>query len=954
MAQQLPQQKPRQSSRPARDLVEPANPVLFVAAGPLAAQTVKDLSEVADVLHVRLSGQFGYVTLLPSSGGGLTRSLSAGFLITGREDQQKDQHEYRPPYSDADPWDERLRSLMRQLRPDHAMTPFGEPAQSTLKVYAIFDLRNLECVKAGLQAIAAIRREPLDLDLTGVLLTGRTAHFHAQENEYQHGLKYILDANRADCLLHRLYVLDGKTTKQYWLQSEADMARVAAECIWHHGFAPYSAVLRKHERTRLSARQPIEEVLGSLHVRVMRSDRAVIQGAVAWEVRRRLFSKEDTTSPASEGRELEAIAKEVGEELAEIYESNRKKKQAGSAPSLADQKVLAQRAHAALEKGLRSACGDRPSDRVRPRLRRFFEAFRHELSGVQTRVLLIDRRHMRQEAYEGLRQAAGHLGALPRGAAFRTASGQTIRKRVRAHDLVGTIPVESRVRPVLALPPDVIPAEEPPVESPEFLLPRPPSLLCQIGGLLLLVLGAGTVWATLGMDANHLWLALAGVLVLGGASWLNWPPEAVVHQRTAQRPFEEDKAPWLPYRMKVGVWRIVAGVVGLAGGIALGIRTLRVPAENAVNSLEAWLVLIAAAGAGVAAFVPRSDSHVRGVARDTDDLASLLYPWWRWIAFGVLLVVWASIVATWSLRLRAEPEAWVVAASAGTLLTLGIGLLTFPLTNDYQFIFCPPPPPQPDWRGKQAPLPVASEVEKYVLSLRRWTGSLLPERSAPMTLTQPGSPSSTASPGGGKLLDPLARRALFESRPGPMMEEEVLCWPYHQRGVGSVLDAVVPNWPSVLCDACLTEVRGDVNDPQQWVDCLLAELDQAVAESLPMEQVFALHLVKKWMEGRPLQDLLALLKPNPHWLERYFEQAVAPLWSVPTQDYDIKAGVVALDRHLSELAALEDETAAAYRLVRVEWAQAGLVVLARLVQGVGPGSLERMEAADEEAEATAC
>jgi hypothetical protein len=886
-------------SRFACDLVEPANPVLFLAAGPLAVQALQELPHVANVLHVRLSGQFGYVTLLPTSDGGLNRSVAVDSQIPPLESRR----EQRPPYLDADPWDERLRSLVRKFRPHQAITPFGEPMQSTIKVYAIYDLRHTECVRAGLRAIETIRREPLQLDLTGLLLTGRTARFHANEDEYRNGLKLVLEANQADCLLHRLYVLDGKNAKQYWLQSEIAMAWVAAECIWHHGLAPYSAALRKHERTRLSARQPIEEVFGSLHARIMKSDRTVVQTAVALEVKKCLFSKQDMSSSCSEGQELQAIARQVGDELSRIYESSSKTKVAGSSAALADQKLFAKRAHAALTKGLRSACGDHPSQQVRPRLRRFLEAFRNELSRLQTLVLLIDCRRMRQEAYEGLRQAASRLGALPLLAYRWFVAGPTTWDRAGPKGAGEFGRLESRVRSLPPLPADVTPPDKTRVEPPKVLLPTPPSRLRQIGGLLLLVLGTGTAWATLGPNANHLWLLLAAALAFGGTIWLDWPSKTAWHQRTERRPNEEDQGLCLHYRLKVGGRRIAAGSVTLVVGIGLGIWSFRLAPGKSIGSIGDWLVLTAAAGAAMLAFVPRSDDHVRGVPGDASDLASVLYPWWRWIAYGVLLAVWAWIVSTWSLRLRPDKEWWLSAGLAGTLLSLALGLLTFPLTGRRGFYFHPPREPDPDWRSKPAPAPVASEVEKYLISLRRWCTSLLPDRSAPIT-------------------------------------EDVLHWPYPQR-VGSILDAVVPNWPAVLADACLTEMRSDVNDPQQWAECLLEELDHVEADSLPMEQVFALHLVKKWIKGRPMPEVISLLRPDPHWLERYFEHAVAPLWSVPTQDYDIKAGVVVLDRHLSELAALEDETAATYRLQRVEWPETGMVVLARLVQGVGPGIIEQ-------------
>lgn len=372
--------------------VTPAHPVVLLAAGPLARQVLRELPGVASALNVQISGPFGYVELLdppdveaphrtvwlepdlPSA-----RAPEAADLSPGAAEPDD-----RPrPVPAA--WDQRLRSLLRQLRPPAEILPFEGTPPASVQIYVVLDLRRPESIAAGLAAARSFRQEPMPLDLTGILLTGRTAQSQPDEERWRAGLAEVLRANRDTFLLHRIYLMDGRNARQEWLQTEGDHARMAAELIFHHGLSEYSQSLRQHEQARVSPRQSLDGVCGSFACRTMRSDRAAVGLAVAGELYAPLFPAERGGPPsAADVREMEGVARALGGRLRDIF--------------LHEASDPAGPIRDALRESLVVACGDRPLGR----LRAFLQSLSVEADRLMVQTPILDRRRRRRLAAEGL------------------------------------------------------------------------------------------------------------------------------------------------------------------------------------------------------------------------------------------------------------------------------------------------------------------------------------------------------------------------------------------------------------------------------------------------------------------------------------------------------------------------------------------------------------------------
>jgi hypothetical protein len=660
-------------NRPPRGpaFVTPANPTLFLAAGPLACRAVENLAAVARSLHVRISGPFGYLNIAGQQGTLQRRSGHSPALppIDTSPGQQAE--------SDAE-WQERLLSMLRRLRPLGVVPWLGSEVGGGgggggIQVYAIFDLGDEPAVAAGLQAVRDLRKEPMPLDVTGVLLTGRTATFRVDEERWRRPLRLLLQQCEEECLLHRIYFMDGHDACKHWLQTEEDHARMAAELVFHHGLSPYRDLLRRREQTRLSAEQPLHEVCGAFACRTMRSDRAAIARPVAEVIHRHLFPGAGYLLPADQVGQVHLVARDLGKALRGLFE-----KRAG-----ASAEELAGPVHALLGEALRTAGKGGP----RERLRYFLEALLPELKHLETVGQIIDRVHQR-------RAAASEVLAL--------------------------------------LPPPPLPVEPPPPE------PAPP------------------------------------------------------------------------------FWKYVAAAV-------LGVMGLSLAACGL------W--------SGLSLFVP---------------------------------ILGAALVA------------------AGLVCAL------LPAKD-------PPPEPRPKRPERRPPprfefRPVGAAMSELLAPLRSWCHALTAQ-------LEQSSPNGT------------------------------LAWPA-SREAGTILDAMVSDWRERLAKRCLQDLEPSVRDEERWAELLLSELVPSEVEAGSLEEAFCLHAVDDWLAARSWEELLELLEPDPRWLQRFFEQAVAPQWSEGAQNLHFDAGVVAYDKQLCPMLGPDNHHDATYRLAPVDWPQAGTVVFVRIVQGL--------------------
>jgi hypothetical protein len=265
------------------------------------------------------------------------------------------------------------------------------------------DLRDHDCVNKAIEIVKVVRQEPMRIDITAIPMTGRCADYEADEVRWQEGDAIFTKACDSQALVHRIYYMDGRDTRQYWLRTQADLAHMAAEFVLHHGLSPYSDLARKHEGARLSQKEAPQDSCGSFCCRTLESDDFQVRNILADAIYERLCL-DQPSQLANEGdvKSATEAAATFAKNLEEVF--NQERKTAADATHVSRSSSLAQllnRVERLLEASLTQVCQDAPIVKIPA----FLEALHEHVQMLRARGRLFLDHEIRAAAGHALRQA---------------------------------------------------------------------------------------------------------------------------------------------------------------------------------------------------------------------------------------------------------------------------------------------------------------------------------------------------------------------------------------------------------------------------------------------------------------------------------------------------------------------------------------------------------------------
>jgi hypothetical protein len=906
-------------------VLPPSNPILFLACGPLARRCLEQLHEVAEDLRVNICGQFGCAQIVfsPPPGDGMALANGTGLHFVGRN-RTREVHIWRgtqipgamrhlPKAESAATLEVAMRQLFRQL---HPVAPEGaahvEGPQVT-DVYAIIDLRDPRNVAAALESLEILRKESLHVDVTAILLTGRTAEYDAEsDNRWKDAVNAVIRANdgtapgpeiaaasagaaqlSTDASLppgigpfHRVYLLDGRDLRRAWVQTLDEHTRMAAEFLLHHGLSAYRNQLRRHERSRYSLNEAFSEVVGSFACRIVHSSREAVSCGVAAALLsdRTLLDNSEVLLDSDEA-DLQQIARGLNQRLRSIFVKE-PAGPAGGLPAGAAPATVAEQTQAAFRAALRDVCRERPA----PRLKHFLQLLQRLLWQLRMQVHTAERQAERLLAVRELHKQLKERYEQP----YRRSSGG------------GSINSTSA------------PASAPSVKASAnlcFHLAREvPPWRMVIGSAVAVVGGCAALRLAL-----HAQMALACVGAACSAAVAALTFDSPAGWRAQDGPTPNQESLDLQFRCQPSRWRQWVGLLGAAVGLLL------FGAAAGLTSVSGRLLVWTAAFCGtvivaavVILLIPPRITHRFGQEQIPGDWP-LHYSGWRHL--GWLLPVAAAlwIFLACSLPPPAVEARWAAVIGLG-LFVFGWVLAAFPQTDSATASRprpCLPPilPPTDIDTGPS----IKDSLQNSVEQVWRWLSEAL-------------------------------------ETPSPPSRRQMLHW-RSDRQQGTFLDALDAEWKEKLAKMCHEVVANGVRDGDKWANWILTEVAKPDSAMHVDDLHYALvhSLVDEWLQtelySRHWSGLLSSLHLDPYQLERFFEHALSPMWPYAGGDYAIDLGIIAVDHELGQ--ALRPSPDSRITTVPVEWPNPGRVVLVRIVQGVPPANFRQWlldEEGDGEAE----
>jgi hypothetical protein len=158
--------------------------------------------------------------------------------------------------------------------------------------------------------------------------------------------------------------------------------------------------------------------------------------------------------------------------------------------------------------------------------------------------------------------------------------------------------------------------------------------------------------------------------------------------------------------------------------------------------------------------------------------------------------------------------------------------------------------------------------------------------------------------------------------------------PARQPYVGSILDAVHSQWRKILAQQCFAQWQAQPSGQANvWVDALMADFKRAARPARSLESVYAQYMVEKCYPTS-LAEVLATLQAGADWPDRFFDQALAPLWTSGGHAFDLDSGLVVLEQHLAQMLSMSLPPKSPYQIYPMAWPRSGMVVFVRRVQGL--------------------
>ena len=868
--------------------LKPAHPVLFTGIGPSAVSAIQRLNDAAADLHVNASGPFGLVTMARPDGKvrlDVYDWLSELAISTAFHDQG---HGFS--IEDKSLENEMARQLRRMCIDVPAVANDRSP-RMRISAYMVVDLSMPGVVGSTLALARLLRKiEPL-IDLTAVVLTGRTADSEHDTNQpwvesFSELLRHIQEegsssngnGNTKPLVFHRLYLLDGCDANATWLQTPEEMEQLTADFLLHHSISPYRRHLRRQERSRVMPGEDFLHVTGSFSCRTLRSDRKEVARRVAKHLVDNdgvMLDQRPITDEQKKALDTEAL--ELREMIKKIYLSS----DAASEHDPAAQKHRETQIRDTIHSSLRRVCEKRQV----AALRYFMSRFRPMLQQLSARSILVDRIMSRYRA----------------AAAVCQQIDTTYDRLDQWQDYGDEVQWKDRLHPEL---PDAPPVPVcPPVNGRAFAL-----------GALIVMLGmAGFAFGSYKSAPNMVFCSVLGViasfaLLMYPWRWRLYRPPLLAH--------DQDIPPIVPdveYREKASLKRLISATILITlGTVAIGFGTHLIEWIGGNSARWIFGVPLWIAAIGVARIVYRIKERNRRLkAKEDIDTQKLPGKWWL---IGTL--AWVSL-GWWILQdgyggafnvgdARWSP--WLLFAGSGVL---GIGLLmiAWPVTGVKQLTHRMPPMPEPLEAG-EATIIVAPEIEFNVDNMKSWVDHLLSNR--PVESTLDWSPSQHSA---------------------------------------NILDALADKWDEHLAVTFRENVSKTLGvsferlaeQPKNWADCIVDAKDDPTVSLDEPEYLFALHAVRSWLDKQSWQEVIGHLPLDPQWFDFFVTRVCAPRWPKPRTEPRTDASVVVVGGELWQIVSSLAEANSSHKLERVDWQEEQSIVIIRVVQGLPDGWLNLPE-----------
>lgn len=870
----------------ARPETTPVRPVVFAGVGHSAVATVLQLPRAAADLRIRVAGPFGLAVAREPEGPLFI--LDRQWLSDLELPELSGDAQAAPRLTDPDDaLVSTFRALTRRLRVDRPNIASGTSPHIRVCAYVVIDLATPGAVPAGLRLAGLLSQTDSPPDITGLVLTGRTAESLSEPDEpWLEAFRQLLTSLQRQSPLNRLYVLDGRDTNHTWLQTLGQMQRLGAEFLLHHGVSPYRAHLRRSEEGRLNGRQDYLHVCGSFSCRTLRSDRTAVARGIAAQLKDDLADLNQGVLTDERAETLCAEAKQLSETIVQIHQTDSDQDDQTRTASQRDQKSPRERAlRDALKATLTRVCTKQPV----LSLREFLKCLRPLLNQLSTSSGLSERVETRYHIADILRKQR------------RDTYGPA---RIWLHEPG----VYWKGLYQLSVPPDYTSWAT--VSRSWAAVSRPARMLAYWLGLLLLAIGLTAILLAAAWQ-NVAPAILGGVLALGGSAVGALPSGWVQRKRTLvpKGKRASDRAPGVAYRLKAPASRLMLAAALLAAGLIAVAWALSVVAWTGGQATYAalltplWLVVVMG-GFALQAW-PRQADEPGDAVREREMPQMLGPPAWGWRITGLigLAIAWAGLCSLAPETLMSGGLWRWAGLVAGLLLILGgVAVGRWPSVAHKPLVRHIPKKPVPLISGLAKPVK-ESELTAQVRGIIAWVDALPAESKAATT--------------------------------------DDLDWSEPQSD-GNILDALVENWQQRLADAFRRTLPSTstnpmaelAEQPEHWAKALLAEMANPTLGLADPAYLFSLHAVEDWMSKRPWPQLVAELRPDPQWFDFFVDRICAPHWPPTRSECEVDVSIIAVGDALWETVAPLAQAKPAHRLLPVAWHDPHTLVVIRIVQGL--------------------
>ncbi len=853
-------------------------PSLFVGVGPCAEKALAEFSSALRGLTVPVRGPFGLV-LVDSFG----EELFTGDWPWLSEFKLPESPLIRERSEFIGDDDGRLTasmsSLARRLRSAEPSAGAASSGRIRMSSYIAVDLSVAGAVTSATRLMQVLRRIDRAHDMTVLGLTARTAVTDAtSDGQWFDAWKQLLARLQDEAFAQRIYLLDGCDVDKVWFERPEQLHHLAAEFLLYHGLI-CRGLLRQNERARTGAKESLLNVCGSFGCRAIVPDLSIVAERVAERVAR--------------------------EDLADLY---KRTVPSGWLDSLDEQaQALVDKIASACEKAHQAtpvSPGERP-DRAGTRLpgsTEVSEAVAKTIKQVCSREPLVSLCHW----FKCFQPRLGKL--LNRQRLWkRSRTRQLVAELIRQQDDTTYEPMRVWLSDPKTQWADRFTPEQ--QEPARVAVSRPAGVAAYLAGCVFLALGLIGVGAGL-VQGGRLPAVGGGLLSIAASAFMILPTGWTLHARNRIREGQDISrlVPSVAYRKRAPAWALGAAAALIVAGLAALAWLLWPEAWTAVTVV--WAIVPAViAGIGAVFIATCPTESARDPVGGDEAPRQMSPPVWRWHATGLLCLALAwAVFALWgSWPAAAEATAqWVLALGGLVSIGAGVGLALLPRAGRVYLIDRVPKMPQPLAGGIARPVG-ESDLDREIAAMATWIDHLALE---PDQCLRRSGASDT----------PTNRETLF--------------------------DFLAADWEGQLAEAFRRELKARSDKSLKvlagqsvlWTECVTRELQDARTPCPDLTFLFALQVVRAWVESHTPAELLSFLNVDMPRFGRLVERLAPPHWPATRVEPDVSANVIAVGKSLWDVVAPLAKSAGAPPIVLLDWdLHADMILALRVVQGLGQG-----------------